>query len=77
MRPGVWHQGDFATPTAHGGYLIHGRSHATLNPGGVRIGTSEIYRQVESIHEILESVVVGQKAGDDVRIVLFVAPVGV
>ena len=72
MRPGVWHQGDFATPTAHGGYLIHGRSHATLNPGGVRIGTSEIYRQVESIHEILESVVVGQKAGDDVRIVLFV-----
>lgn len=70
--PGAWHQGDFATRTVHGGYVIHGRSDATLNPGGVRIGNSEIYRQVDGIHEVLESVVVGQKAGDDARIVLFV-----
>lgn len=69
---GAWHQGDFATRTSNGGYIIHGRSDATLNPGGVRIGTSEIYRQLEGIHEVLEAVVVGQKFGDDVKVAMFV-----
>jgi acetoacetyl-CoA synthetase len=70
--PGMWHQGDFAEWTDHGGVVIHGRSDATLNPGGVRIGTAEIYRQVETLDEIQESLVIGQRWGDDVRIVLFV-----
>ena len=70
--PGMWHQGDFAEWTEHGGVVIHGRSDATLNPGGVRIGTAEIYRQVETLDEIQESLVIGQRWGDDVRIVLFV-----
>jgi len=74
--PGVWRHGDWAEVTAHGGLVIHGRSDATLNPGGVRIGTAEIYREVEQLEEIVESVVVGQDIvtdGDkDVRIVLFV-----
>ncbi len=74
--PGVWRHGDWAEITADDGVVIHGRSDATLNPGGVRIGTAEIYRQVEQLDEVLESVVVGQRvtsaAGDDERVVLFV-----
>jgi acetoacetyl-CoA synthetase len=70
--PGMWHQGDFAEWTEHGGVIIQGRSDATLNPGGVRIGTAEIYRQVEGLDEVHESLAIGQRWGDDVRIVLFV-----
>jgi acetoacetyl-CoA synthetase len=70
--PGVWHHGDFAEWTVHGGMIIHGRSDATLNPGGVRIGTAEIYRQVEQLDEVIESLVIGQPWQDDVRVVLFV-----
>jgi len=70
--PGIWCQGDFAERTATGGFLIHGRSDATLNPGGVRIGTAEIYAEVEKFPEVQESVVIGQDTGDDVRVVLFV-----
>ncbi|UDY37785.1 acetoacetate--CoA ligase [Dermatobacter hominis] len=68
----VWAHGDFATWTPHGGMVIHGRSDTTLNPGGVRIGTAEIYRQVERVDGIEEALVFGQQAGDDVRIVLLV-----
>jgi acetoacetyl-CoA synthetase len=70
--PGVWAHGDFAEWTAHGGIIIHGRSDATLNPGGVRIGTGEIYAQVEAMPEVLEALAIGQDWDDDVRIVLFV-----
>lgn len=70
--PGVWHHGDFAEWTEHGGIVIHGRSDATLNPQGVRIGTAEIYAQVEQIPEVLESIAIGQEWDGDVRIVLFV-----
>jgi acetoacetyl-CoA synthetase len=70
--PGVWAHGDMAKITKHGGLVIYGRSDAVLNPGGVRIGTAEIYRPLENIPEILESVVIGQAWHDDVRIVLFV-----
>jgi acetoacetyl-CoA synthetase len=70
--PGVWHQGDFAEWTPHAGMRIHGRSDAVLNPGGVRIGTAEIYRQVEQIDAVLEGLVVGQEWQGDVRVVLFV-----
>jgi acetoacetyl-CoA synthetase len=70
--PGVWHQGDFVEWTEHGGMVIHGRSDATLNPSGVRIGTAEIYRQLETVDEIAESLVVAQEWEGDVRIVLFV-----
>lgn len=70
--PGVWAQGDFASWTEHGGLVIHGRSDATLNAGGVRIGTAEIYRQVEQIPEIVESLAIGQESEGDTRIVLFV-----
>jgi acetoacetyl-CoA synthetase len=70
--PNVWRHGDWAELTEHGGMIIHGRSDATLNPGGVRIGTAEIYRQVEQLPEIVESVAIGQDVGDDERIVLFV-----
>ncbi len=70
--PGVWHHGDFIEITEHGGVIIYGRSDATLNPGGVRIGTAEIYRQVETIPEILDSLVVGQDWDNDVRVILFV-----
>lgn len=70
--PGVWHHGDFAEWTEHGGLVIHGRSDATLNPGGVRIGTAEIYRQVEQLPEVTESIVIGQDWDNDIRIVLFV-----
>ena len=69
---GVWAQGDFAKKTRHDGYVIHGRSDATLNPGGVRIGTAEIYRRVEKLDEVLESICVDQDWDDDVRVVLFV-----
>ncbi|ESR23696.1 acetoacetate--CoA ligase [Lutibaculum baratangense] len=68
----VWCHGDFAEWTGHGGIVIHGRSDATLNPGGVRIGTAEIYAQVEQLPEILESIAIGQEWQGDVRIVLFV-----
>jgi acetoacetyl-CoA synthetase len=68
----VWHHGDFAEWTPHGGMIIHGRSDATLNPGGVRIGTAEIYRQVELLEEVREAIVVGQDWDNDVRVVLFV-----
>jgi acetoacetyl-CoA synthetase len=70
--PGVWHHGDFAEWTEQGGIIIHGRSDATLNPGGVRIGTAEIYAQVEQIPQVLEAVCIGQDVDGDVRIVLFV-----
>jgi len=70
--PGVWHHGDYALMTPRGGLVILGRSDAVLNPGGVRIGTAEIYRQVEQIEEVLDSVVVGQDWQGDVRVVLFV-----
>jgi acetoacetyl-CoA synthetase len=70
--PGIWHHGDFAERTEHGGFIIHGRSDATLNPQGVRIGTAEIYAQVEQIPEIVESIAIGQEWESDVRIVLFV-----
>ncbi|MEQ8965797.1 MAG: acetoacetate--CoA ligase [Azospirillaceae bacterium] len=70
--PGVWHHGDFIEITEHDGVIIHGRSDATLNPGGVRIGTSEIYRQVEKLDEVLESLVIGQDWDGDTRVVLFV-----
>jgi len=70
--PGIWCHGDFIEETAHGGFIIYGRSDATLNPGGVRIGTAEIYRQVEKLDEVLESLVIGQDWDKDTRVVLFV-----
>jgi acetoacetyl-CoA synthetase len=70
--PGVWHHGDFAETTPNGGFIIHGRSDAVLKPGGHRIGTAELYRQIEPIDEIEDSVAIGQSWRDDVRIVLFV-----
>ena len=70
--PGIWAHGDFAELTKDGGVIIHGRSDAVLNPGGVRIGTAEIYRQVEKLDEIVESIAIGQNWNDDVRVVLFV-----
>ena len=70
--PGTWHQGDFAEWTTEGGLIIHGRSDTTLNPGGVRIGTAEIYRQVERLGEVTESLAIGQRWEGDTRIVLFV-----
>jgi acetoacetyl-CoA synthetase len=70
--PGVWYHGDFAEWTAHDGMVIHGRSDATLNPQGVRIGTAEIYAQVEQIPDVIESIAIGQEWENDVRIVLFV-----
>ncbi len=70
--PGLWHHGDFAERTCHDGFIIYGRSDATLNPGGVRIGTAEIYRQVEKLPEVIESLVVSQRWQQDVRIILFV-----
>ncbi len=69
---GVWAHGDFAEITKHGGVVIYGRSDAVLNPGGVRIGTAEIYRQVDKIEAVLESIVIGQEWKNDVRVVLFV-----
>jgi acetoacetyl-CoA synthetase len=69
---GRWHQGDYICATEHGGFVISGRSDATLNPGGVRIGTAEIYRLVDAMDEVVESVVVGQPIDGDTRVVLFV-----
>ena len=69
---GVWAHGDFAEATANGGMIIHGRSDAVLNPGGVRIGTAEIYRQVETIEVVVDCLAIGQEWQDDTRIVLFV-----
>jgi acetoacetyl-CoA synthetase len=68
----VWCHGDFAEWTEHGGLIIHGRSDATLNPGGVRIGTAEIYNQVEQLSEVQEALCIGQDWDDDVRVILFV-----
>jgi acetoacetyl-CoA synthase len=68
----VWCHGDFAEWTEHGGMIIHGRSDATLNPGGVRIGTAEIYNQVEQLEEVVEAICIGQEWDGDVRVVLFV-----
>ena len=70
--PGVWRHGDFIKITQKGGVIIYGRSDATLNPGGVRIGTAEIYRVVESMDEITDSIVVGQNFKGDIRIILFI-----
>jgi acetoacetyl-CoA synthetase len=70
--PGVWHHGDFLSVTEHGGFVIHGRSDTTLNPGGVRIGTAEIYRIVEQIPGIVESLVFGQDFDNDSRVILLV-----
>jgi acetoacetyl-CoA synthetase len=70
--PGVWHHGDYAQLTPTGGLVIAGRSDATLNPGGVRIGTAEIYRVVDAQPEVLESVVVAHRHRNDDRVILFV-----
>ena len=70
--PDTWHHGDDALEVEHGGFIIYGRSDAVLNPGGVRIGTAEIYRQVEQLPEVLESLAIGQQWEGDVRVVLFV-----
>ncbi|MGH7074754.1 MAG: acetoacetate--CoA ligase [Stellaceae bacterium] len=70
--PNVWTHGDFVARTRHGGFVIYGRSDAVLNPGGVRIGTAEIYRQVEQIPEVLEALAIGQEWQGDTRVVLFV-----
>lgn len=70
--PNIWAHGDYGEVTERGGVIIHGRSDAVLNPGGVRIGTAEIYRQVEKVDEVLESLCIGQPWKDDVRVVLFV-----
>jgi acetoacetyl-CoA synthetase len=72
VYPGVWRHGDFIEVTARGGVIFYGRSDATLNPGGVRIGTAEIYRQIDAIDEIEDAVVVGQNWRNDVRVILFV-----
>jgi acetoacetyl-CoA synthetase len=72
VYPGVWRHGDYIIVTENGGVVMMGRSDATLNPGGVRIGTAEIYRQVEQLEEIEDSVVVGQNWANDVRVILFV-----
>jgi Acyl-coenzyme A synthetases/AMP-(fatty) acid ligases len=68
----VWHHGDYAEEKKTGGFIIYGRSDTTLNPGGVRLGTSEIYSEVEKFKEIKESIAIGQSWGNDIRIVLFV-----
>lgn len=72
LFPGVWAQGDYAEQLPHGSWIIHGRSDAVLNPGGVRIGTAEIYRQVEKVPQVQDAVAIGQPWQDDVRVVLFV-----
>ena len=70
--PGIWAQGDYGEITVHNGVIIHGRSDAVLNPGGVRIGTAEIYRQVEKLDDVVDSICIGQNWDNDVRVVLFV-----
>ena len=72
----IWHHGDFIERTKNNGFIMRGRSDATLNPGGVRIGTAEIYQQVEDIDFITEGLVIGQNYNDDVRIILFVTTKG-
>nr|MDJ0855868.1 acetoacetate--CoA ligase [Desulfobacterales bacterium] len=72
VYPDIWRHGDYITVTARGGVIMHGRSDATLNPGGVRIGTAEIYRQIDPIEAIADCVVVGQHWKNDVRVILFV-----
>ena len=72
VYPNIWHHGDFIEISDSGGVIIYGRSDATLNPGGVRIGTAEIYRQVESLEEIKDSLVIGQDWYNDMRVILFV-----
>lgn len=74
VYPGVWRHGDYIRITSRGGVVISGRSDATLNPGGVRIGTAEIYRQLETLKEVADSIVVGQSWKDDERIILFIKP---
>jgi acetoacetyl-CoA synthetase len=69
---GIWRHGDYIEVTEHGGVIVYGRSDATLNPSGVRIGTAEIYRQVEALEEVVDSLVIGQPWENDVRVVLFV-----
>jgi acetoacetyl-CoA synthetase len=69
--PGIWCHGDYVAITEHGGMIVYGRSDAVLNPGGVRIGTAEIYRQVEQLDEVVEGLVIGQDWDGDVRVVLF------
>jgi len=73
-NPGVWTHGDYIKITEHGGIIVYGRSDATLNPGGVRIGTAEIYRIVEEMDEIADSIVVGKKFNGDEKVILFVVP---
>jgi acetoacetyl-CoA synthetase len=70
--PNVWCHGDYVALTEHGGLIVHGRSDAVLNPGGVRIGTAEIYRQVEQLGDVEEALVIGQDWQSDTRVVLFV-----
>jgi acetoacetyl-CoA synthetase len=70
--PNIWHHGDYAEIKDSGGFIIHGRSDATLNPGGVRLGTAEIYTEIEKFNEIKESIAVGQSWDNDIRIILFV-----
>jgi acetoacetyl-CoA synthetase len=70
--PGMWHHGDFSERTENGGFIIHGRSDATLNPGGVRIGTAEIYRVLEGIPQVQDAVAIGQPWASDIRVLLFV-----
>ena len=65
----IWHHGDFCEKTKNGGFIIYGRSDTTLNPGGVRLGTAEIYREVEKFEEIQESIVIGQSWENDIRII--------
>jgi acetoacetyl-CoA synthetase len=72
VYPGVWRHGDFIEITDTGGIIVYGRSDATLNPGGVRIGTAEIYNIVESLEEVSDSLVIGQNFNNDIRIILFV-----
>jgi acetoacetyl-CoA synthetase len=72
VYPNVWCHGDYVEQTEHGGFIIYGRSDAVLNPGGVRIGTAEIYRQVEQLEQVEEGLVIGQDWDNDVRVVLFV-----
>jgi acetoacetyl-CoA synthetase len=72
VYPNVWRHGDWVSFTEHGGMVVYGRSDATLNPGGVRIGTAEIYRQVEQLEEVMEGLVIGQQWDGDTRIILFV-----
>lgn len=71
-HPNIWSHGDYGEITKHDGVVIHGRSDAVLNPGGVRIGTAEIYRQVEKIEQVIDCIAVGQEFDDDVRVILFV-----